>query len=200
MRLSLSPDTARALNLIGMLGMVGVLLGAYVYQFTYHELPCTLCMLQRVAMIGVAFGAAMNVMLGPDPRHYGVCLVSAVFGGVISIRQSLLHINPFFDTKTGLPTMDAGSNPPFGEAVFGYHLYIWGLVLFAFVILAVGIVQLFGGQFERREVTSGALMRLGALGVGLLFLTVAAEAATTFMECGIGDCPNDGGWNWWIFR
>jgi hypothetical protein len=29
---------------------------------------------------------------------------------------------------------------------------------------------------------------------------VAAEAATTFMECGIGDCPNDGGWNWWIFR
>jgi hypothetical protein len=95
--------------------------------------------------------------------------------------------------------MNADANPPFGETVFGYHLYVWGLVLFATVILAVGIAQLFGGQFERRETEPGALMRLAAFGVGLLFVTAAAEMVTTFMECGIGDCPNDGGWNWWIF-
>jgi hypothetical protein len=108
----LSPAAARVLNLLGMLAMIGVLLGAYVYQFSYRELPCTLCQLQRVAMVAVAFGAAMNVMLGPSPRHYGICLVSALFGLAISIRQTLLHINPFFDSKTGQPMLAATSNPP----------------------------------------------------------------------------------------
>ena len=199
MRLSLSPELARLLNLIGMIAMIGVLIGAYIYQFSYRELPCTLCLLQRVAMMAVAFGAAMNVMLGPDPRHYGVCLISAVFGGAISIRQALLHINPFFDTKTGLPTMQATTNPGFGEPVFGYHLYVWGVVLFACVILAVGVVQLFEGQFDKREQEPDWLRRAAAIGVGLLFGIIALQTVTTFMECGFGDCPNDGGWNWWIF-
>ncbi len=195
----LSPDAARVLNLIGVLAMVGVLAGAYVYQFAHQELPCTLCLLQRLAMVAVALGAAMNVTLGPDPRHYGVILVSAALGGAVSLRQTLLHINPFFDTTKGEPTLAATSNPPFGEPVFGLHLYVWGLLLFAVAILAVGIVMLFRGQFDRREPETGAIRRLGHLGVGLLVLMATAEAATTFMECGFGDCPNDGKWNWWLF-
>ena len=107
----LSPDFERVLNLLGMLGIIGVILGSYVYQFSYRERPCTLCLLQRVAMIGVAIGAAMNVMIGPDTRHYGVCLVSSVFGIAVAIRQSLLHLNPFFDKKTGQPTLEATAKP-----------------------------------------------------------------------------------------
>jgi disulfide bond formation protein DsbB len=196
----LSPETARVLNLLGMLGMIGVLLGAYVYQFSYHELPCSLCQLQRVAMLAVAFGAAMNVMLGPHPRHYGVCLVSALFGIAISIRQTLLHINPFFNTKTGQPTLAAASNPPFGQPVMGLHLYVWGVVLFAAVILAVGIVQLFKGQFKPSAPEPEWLTRLAGVGVAVLLVVASLETLTTFMECGFGACPNDGGWNWWIFR
>ena len=196
---ALSPEVARLLNFLGMLAMIGVLLGAYVYQFSYRELPCTLCQLQRVAMVAVAFGAAMNVVLGPDPRHYGVCLVSAVFGGGISIRQSLLHINPYFDTTSAQPTLLATSNPPFGQPVMGLHLYVWGVVLFGAVILAVGIVQLFRGQFRAIAPEPGRLGRLAAFGIGLLTLVAVAETLTTFMECGFGDCPNDGSWNWWLF-
>lgn len=195
----LSPDAARVLNLLGMLAMVGVLAGAYGYQFAHEELPCTLCLLQRLAMIAVALGAAMNVTLGPDPRHYGVILVSAGLGGAVSLRQMLLHINPFFDTTKSVPTLEATTNPAFGEPVFGLHLYVWGLLLFAVVIIAVGIVMLFRGQFDRREPESGSIRRLGHIGVGLLVLIAAAQAITTFMECGFGDCPNDGGWTWWLF-
>ena len=163
---ALSPELARVLNFIGMMGMVCVLLGAFAYQFWYRDLPCTLCLLQRVAMMGVAFGAAMNVVLGPDPRHYGVCLVSAVFGAVISIRQTLLHINPYFDTKTSQPTLSATSNPPFGQAVMGLDLYVWGVLIFGTVILAVGVVQLFRGQFrpsvqEPEWLTASASPELG---------------------------------------
>ena len=106
-----TPDVARVLNFAGMLAMIGVLLGAYVYQFSYRELPCTLCQLQRVAMVAVALGAAMNVMLGPRARHYAVCLVSAMFGLAISIRQTLLHINPFFDTKHRTTDFGRGGEP-----------------------------------------------------------------------------------------
>lgn len=199
MSFSLSPNAARVLNFVGMMAMIGVLLGAFVYQFSYRELPCTLCLLQRLAMLGVAFGAAMNVSLGPDPRHYGVCLVSAVFGAGISVRQTMLHINPFFDTKTGRPTTDVAANAPFGEPVFGFHLYVWGIVLFATVILAVGVIQLFRSQFVSGEREPATLHGLASVGVGTLFFVAALQAATTFMECGFGDCPNDGGWNWWMF-
>jgi len=197
---ALSPELARVFNFVGLMVMVGVLLGAYVYQFYYRELPCTLCLLPRVAMIAVAFGAAMNVMLGPNPRYYGVCLVSAAFGGAISIRQTLLHINPFFDTSAGRPTLLATSNPPFGQSVMGFDLYVWGVLLFGAVILAVGVVQLFRGQFRSNAQEPIWLTRLAAIGVGIFFTVETVETVTTFLECGFGDCPNDGSWNWWFLR
>ena len=196
----LTPELARVLNFAGMTAMIGILLGAYVYQFSYRELPCTLCLLQRLAMVAVAFGAAMNVRLGPDPRHYGVCLVSGMFGLAVSIRQTLLHINPYFDTTTAQPTLEASTNPPFGETVLGFNLYVWGIVIFGAVILAVGIMQLFRGQFEPRTAEPEWLGRLASAGAAILFAMAALLTVTTFMECGFGDCPNDGGWNWWIFR
>ena len=196
----LSPEFVRVLNFFGLLGMIGVLLGAYYMQFAYRELPCTLCLLQRLAMVAVAYGAAMNVVLGPDPRHYGVCIVSAVFGLAISIRQSLLHINPYFDKSTSLPTLEATANPGFGTPIFGYHMYAWGVLIFCTVILIVGIVQLFGGQFEKREHSSDSLRTMAMVGAALFFAIAAVETVTVFLECGPGDCPNDGGWNWWILR
>lgn len=197
--LTLPPELERVLNGFGMLAMIGVLVGAYGYQFSYHELPCTLCLLQRLAMVAVAYGAAMNLRLGPAPRHYGVCLVSAVFGLAVSARQSLLHINPYFDKTRGQPTLEPTANPPFGESIWGLNLYAWGVIIFGAVILAVGLVELLRDPSKdagraRRE--PDWLARLAILGVGLLFLIAASEAVQVFLECGIGDCPNDGKWNW----
>jgi len=142
----------------------------------------------------------MNVMLGPDPRHYGICLVSSVFGIIVSIRQIFLHINPFFDTASGRPTLMPMTNPPFGQTVMGLHLYVWGFLLFGAVILAVGIVLLFRSQFKRSTREPKWLGQLAATGVGLLFAVAVLETLMTFMECGFGHCPDDGGWNWWILR
>jgi disulfide bond formation protein DsbB len=183
-----------------MFAMIGVIAASNIYQFYHHELPCTLCLLQRLAMIGVAIGAAMNLVLGPDPRHYGVCLVSALFGLCVSIRQTLLHINPFFDKATGLPTLEATANPDFGLPVFGIGLYVWGILIFATVILATGIVLLFHGQFEPAKPESQWLSRITTIGVVTLFAVAALQGVSVFLECGLGDCPNNGDWNWWILR
>jgi cytochrome b subunit of formate dehydrogenase len=126
--------------------------------------------------------------------------VSAAFGLTISIRQTLLHINPYFDKQTGQPTLEATANPAFGQAVMDLNLYVWGIVIFATAIVATGIVLLFRGQFEQAVQAPQWLSRLAAIGVGALFVMATFETVTVFMECGLGDCPNDGSWNWWIFR
>jgi disulfide bond formation protein DsbB len=196
----LTPEAARVLNFVGMLALLGVLLGAYIYQFAYRELPCTLCLLQRLAMIGVAFGAAMNVTLGPNPRYYGVCLMAAVFGVGVSILQTLLHINPFFDTDTGQPTLEPTTNPAFGHPVFGLDLYVWGVVVFATVILATAVALMFRSQFEASRQEPDWVGRLATIGAAILLVVVAVQTGTVFLECGFGSCPNDGSWNWWAFR
>jgi threonine/homoserine/homoserine lactone efflux protein len=81
----------------------------------------------------------------------------------------------------------------------GLHLYVWGIVIFGTVILAVSVVQLFRAQFRPVTREPDWLVRLANVGVGILFAIAAIETLTTFMECGIGDCPNNGGWTWWIF-
>lgn len=196
----LSPEIERVLNLLGMLGIIAIILGSFVFQFSYRELPCTLCLLQRVAMLGLALGAAMNVMIGPDTRHYGVCLVSAVFGIVVSIRQTMLHVNPFFDKKTGQPTLEGTANPPFGQEVLGLNLYVWGVIIFIVTFLVIGLVQLIREESDWPTQEPPWLTRLASLGVGLLVVVMAAQVVMVFLECGLGDCPNDGGWDWWFLR
>ena len=52
------------MNEVYMLGMMAViaavLTAAMVMQYAYGELPCPLCLLQRVAMLGVCFGLMQN--------------------------------------------------------------------------------------------------------------------------------------------
>ncbi|MEC9367857.1 MAG: hypothetical protein VX871_04115, partial [Pseudomonadota bacterium] len=106
--------------------------------------------------------------------------------------------NPYFDTKAAKPTLESTANPAFGEAVMGLNLYVWGVVIFSTVILLVGIVQLFREQFEKSGAEPGWLRSLVGIGSLTLLVMAVLQVLTTFLECGIGDCPNDGGWTWWI--
>src|SRR6267378_2497264 len=86
-----------------------VLAAAFAAQLLLHELPCPLCLLQRIQFAVLAIGPILNVRFGPRPSHYALSLLAAVAGAVFSTRQILLHIMPG----------DAG----YGTALFGYHYY-----------------------------------------------------------------------------
>ena len=43
-------------NMLGAAGVTAVLLIAFAFQFRYGELPCPLCLLQRVAFVLCGFG------------------------------------------------------------------------------------------------------------------------------------------------
>jgi disulfide bond formation protein DsbB len=49
----MSPGVSRGLNVLFVLAVCAILLGAFAVQFLFGELPCPLCLLQRLALIGV---------------------------------------------------------------------------------------------------------------------------------------------------
>lgn len=81
------------LNTLGLLGMTAVLLIGFILQFVLNELPCPLCLLQRIGFVMVAFGFMLNVVYGPQSRHYGIVLIGALYGVATSLRQVSLR-NP----------------------------------------------------------------------------------------------------------
>ena len=125
---------AITLNALSLYAVALVLAAAFAAQLLLHELPCPLCLLQRLQFAVLAIGPILNVRFGPRPSHYALSLLAAVPGAAFSTRQVLLHIMPG----------DAG----YGTALFGYHYYTWALIGFAAAIVLLAAILLFDRQFE----------------------------------------------------
>ena len=125
---------AITLNALSLYAVALVLAAAFAAQFILHELPCPLCLLQRILFAALAVGPILNIRFGPRPSHYAMSLLAAVAGAVASTRQVLLHIMPG----------DAG----YGSALLGYHYYTWALIGFIAAIVLLAAILLFDRQFE----------------------------------------------------
>jgi disulfide bond formation protein DsbB len=159
---------AITLNALSLYGVALVLAAAYAAQFMLRELPCPLCLLQRILFAALAVGPILNIRFGPRPSHYAMSLLAAVAGAVASTRQVLLHIMP-------------------GEA--GYGSALLGFIA-AIVLLAA--IQLFDRQFEENKavlpVTGGAFAQTA---VWLVIALTAINVVTTLLECGFGACADN---------
>ena len=160
----LSIKSVRIFHLIALLLLAMPLLGAFGIQLLMHEIPCPLCLLQRVGMLGVAVGLMMNLRFGIRPLHYGISIVSALVGAAISTRQILLHIVPSADGITG-----------YGDAVLGMHLYTWALVVFLASILGIALLMIGmkWGDISKREIIA-----LGTAEKAVFFLFIIPVSYT----------------------
>lgn len=180
MNMTLTPSTAafivRGFNLMALVGITLLLLVALFDQLVLGELPCPLCLLQRVAFIMVGIGFLLNVRFGAAPLHYGLVILSALAGAFASGRQILLHIVP----GTGA----------YGSALFGLHFYTWAFVAFMLTLLGVGLILLVETRVgEARPATAGE--RIGQWAGLLLAAVVLVNSAATFLECGLGPCADN---------
>ncbi len=163
----------RTLNALFVLVLGGVLIGGYMVQFLLHEQPCPLCMLQRLAMLGIACGPLLNLRFGMKPIHYGFSILCALFGDSVSLRHIALHICPGF--------------PKFGEPIWGLSLYSWAFLVFACSLFAIAILlMMHTREIEEREHTG--LNRLEKSAFALIVFLALANATTTFLSCGFGPC------------
>ncbi|AXN30987.1 disulfide bond formation protein B [Vibrio coralliilyticus] len=171
------------LNTLGLFGMTLVLLIGFVLQFSLNELPCPLCLLQRIGFAMVMFGFLLNVKYGPQQRHYGVVLIGALFGAATALRQVSLHVIP--------------GTPGYGSAIFGMHYYTWAFVLFSATILAVAILLMLWNEAWNTEPFE--MSKIGRFVCLLAISVVALNMLSTFVECGPYQCP-DNPVSYWLFN
>ena len=166
-------NTQRTLNALVSLIICGVLISAFGVEFIWREVPCPLCMLQRLCMIGAAIGFMLNVKFGIKPAHYGLSLLSSLAGGTVALRQISLHVCPGF--------------PTFGIPVLGLSLYTWSFIVFVCVVAAVaGLLFLYDPQND--EDGEREMAPFETLALTVLFVVAAANILTTFYHCGFGPC------------
>ena len=72
----MTPRLAITLNAIGLYAISAVLLAAFAFQLVLDELPCPLCLLQRVGFVIVAVGPILTIRYGPRPSHYSYCVIN----------------------------------------------------------------------------------------------------------------------------
>lgn len=166
-------SVVRTLNAAMALVLMMVLASAYYQQFSRHEQPCPLCMLQRLGMIGVAMGVLMNLRFGIRVQHYGLSLFSAFFGGVVSARQMLLHICPGF--------------PVFGVPVLGISLYTWAFIVFLCCLIAITGFLFFYSPEDKLYRPMNSFEKITFAVVVLLTLM---NVITTFSQCSFGFCQD----------
>jgi len=175
----------RFLRVIGPVGYLAVhleilvlccvLLGAFGIQFFEGELPCPLCILQRLGMMLAATGAAFILVKWKDgelsPGDYmvghGMVILAALGGSFVSIRQDLLHIMP--------------GDPGYGDPVMGLHLYTWALVVFVCLVGSSAVCLLFNGWFLEGRARTGWWSKAA---LGLLALLILANTANIIVEQG----------------
>jgi disulfide bond formation protein DsbB len=169
---------AVTLNALSLYAVALVLAAAFAAQLLLHELPCPLCLLQRIQFAVLAIGPILNVRWGPRPGHYALSLLAAAVGMAFSTRQILLHIMPG----------DAG----YGTAVFGYHYYTLALIGFAAAIVLLAAILLFDRQFEKNDPMQP--VAAGAFAITAVWLVIgltALNVISTLLECGFGACAED---------
>lgn len=169
---------AVTLNALSLYAVAFVLAAAFAAQLLLHELPCPLCLLQRLQFALLAIGPIMNVRFGPRPSHYALSLFAAIAGAVFSTRQILLHIMPG----------DAG----YGTALFGYHYYTLALIGFVTAIVLLAAILLFDRQFEEDRVKFPDAP--GAFAIASVWLVIgltALNVVSTLLECSFGACADN---------
>lgn len=163
------------LNSLGLLALSGALGFALADQLIYHDLPCPLCLLQRMAMFAAGIGLVLNIGVRHAPRHYGIVIISSVLGMFMAIRQILLHIVP----GTGA----------YGDPFLGLHFYSWAFLLFVGMIAAASLMLMIMRQ-DGHE-TRHNMPWLGSFAIGVFVVLAVANVIGTTLECGRGACPDD---------
>lgn len=174
----MNPDLSRTLNALGMLAVSLVLVLAYVYQLTLNELPCPLCLLQRVGFVAVGVGLGLNLLYGARPQHYALMLIAALYGGSVSVRQILLHIVP----GTG----------HYGSPVLGLHYYTWAAICFFLILLGTSIMLLFDRQYASDNPPHQRFggSTLAKVAFFIMLGLAALNAGSTLLECGPTICAD----------
>jgi disulfide bond formation protein DsbB len=165
------------INIFELLGVMAVLSLALIFQFGLGELPCPLCLLQRIGFLGVAFGFLLNFRFGFRPSHYAIVLMSALFTSFVALRQVSLHVLP----GTGA----------YGDAVFGLHMYTWSFIISMMIVITTTVLLGVDKQYFLPLSNDKVWRYWAKLLFAAMLVTIAANIYATYSVCGLHMCPDN---------
>lgn len=162
--------------------IAAVLTAAMVMQYAHGELPCPLCLLQRVAMLGVCFGLMQNFRNGFSDRNLGYSLLFSVFLLVVAIRQTLLDIYP----RPGHEYV--------GSAVLGLHMPVWSILIAMALITAFAVkLCVIGTEDGANPPERNSPFGRTATVLSLYVIAIAiVNFGSVVVQCGLGQCHTTG--------
>lgn len=161
-------------NTSGLFIICCILIFAFIDQLTRHELPCPICILQRICYVAVALCFVMNLTLGIRTSHYGLMLLASLLGLAISVRQIYIHLTP--------------GDPGYGNLFFGLHLYTWSAVIFLIIILLISTALILDRGFMPEYRVQNKWVKVM---IWVFFILILANGISTFLECGPHECPDN---------
>jgi disulfide bond formation protein DsbB len=151
-----------------------------ILQFYGGEIPCPLCLLQRVGMFGACFGVILHFRHGYSARNDGVSMLFALFLLIVSTRQTLLDIYP-----------RPGHNY-IGSAMLGLHMPVWSVLIAIAILLAFAIKLAVLGAPVGDPQPSPALGRLARLLILYVIALGLINFGSVILQCGIDACHTSG--------
>ena len=186
-----SAQTQRLLALVNYLYLAammaviaGILTAAMTLQYANGELPCPLCLLQRIALFGICFGIMQNFRSGFSYQNTGFSLLFAILLLIVSVRQSLLDIYP----RPG--------HEYIGSAIFGVHMPVWSIIIALCILIAYAVkLAVLGGDEHLRDnhVSEFPALRRAANVLSVYVIALCAiNLVSAVLQCGFGQCHTFG--------
>lgn len=163
-------------NSCEVLAIIGILALALFFEFVLQELPCPLCLLQRVGFYFMLFGFLLNLRFGFRPSHYSIIILGGLYTIFVAMRQISLHVIP----GTGA----------YGSPILGFHLYTWSFIIT--MVIVVMTTLFFGIDRQYNSVISKQKTNFFIhLLFALVSITLAVNIISVFLECGFAVCPDN---------
>lgn len=164
-----------------LLVMAAILTAAMVLQYGDGEIPCPLCLLQRVAMFGICYGAILHFRYDYSLRYDGISVLFALLLLIVSARQTLLDITP----RPG--------HSYTGSAVLGLHMPVWSVVIAVVTLLAFAIkFAVLGSDGLGDKVRSPALGGIARVLGWYVVAICLINLGSVILQCGAGACHTAG--------
>jgi disulfide bond formation protein DsbB len=174
----------KVLNIIDLIGVTIVVATAFIFQFFMNELPCPLCLLQRIGILAIGFGFLLNIHYEIRPVHYALSLLAAVLTAFVALRQITLHVSP--------------SDGGYGSALFGFHMYTWVFMLCVLAIIYLSILLSIPRQYHLHkdservsEVKSPIIKKFGHIVFIIYIVIIGVNIISTLTECGFKECSDN---------
>lgn len=164
-------------NVLDVLALIVILSLCFIFQFALKELPCPLCLLQRIGFLITGIGFLLNLRFGLRTSHYALSLLGALFTAFVALRQIALHIVP----GTGA----------YGSSILGFHMYTWSFIASMALIAFTSIILGFDAQYRASVPNLKSLKWIMHVLIAVMLVLALSNFIAVLGECGLSQCPDN---------